>query len=182
MRGRRRQRTARDLPPQPAGHCCYCGEKIPAGSRRTRWCSQVCVDQFRTQHDPQYVRWQLLERDGGICHTCGLRAADLEYGLWWLQYMIVRPDRLWSPPLGFCFGPANDYLSSRVLRQSRAYQDLVKSLKITFKESMKSLWEGHHVEALAEGGLPPKDLSGYQTLCIWCHKAETAALTNRRAR
>lgn len=44
-----------------------------------------------------------------------------------------------------------------------------------------ALWEADHLRPVAEGG-GECGLPGYQTLCVACHRAKSAAQTTRRAR
>ena len=49
--------------------CRECGQEVPPGRRRT-FCSQVCVDTWRTQTDPGYCRTLVWRRDTGVCAIC----------------------------------------------------------------------------------------------------------------
>src|ERR1700704_2443083 len=70
MRGGRAD--AQELPKGPNGRalCRWCNLEIPA-LRRT-FCSNWCVHEWRLRSDPSYLREQVLERDEGICASCGL--------------------------------------------------------------------------------------------------------------
>jgi 5-methylcytosine-specific restriction enzyme A len=50
--------------------CRWCRLEVPRG-RRT-FCSDFCVNEWRLRTDPGYLRERVLERDGGVCATCGL--------------------------------------------------------------------------------------------------------------
>lgn len=52
--------------------CCECGK--PLTGRRTRWCSQECVDAYLVRADPSFARRAVFERDQGVCARCGLDA------------------------------------------------------------------------------------------------------------
>lgn len=54
---------------------CGCGQAVPQG-RRT-FASTECVDRWKLQTQPPYVRQRLFERDHGICARCGTNAEDL---------------------------------------------------------------------------------------------------------
>lgn len=44
----------------------------------------------------------------------------------------------------------------------------------------RSLWEADHIVAVVEGG-GECGLEGFRTLCLRCHRLETAKLAKRRA-
>lgn len=48
------------------GMCTWC-RTIITNSRRTSWCSEVCVDTFL---ELQKATWRCVERDNGICQIC----------------------------------------------------------------------------------------------------------------
>ena len=62
-----------------------------------------------------------------------------------------------------------------VARRVRAASILTKA-KV---DVQRSWWEADHIHPLIEGGAHTID--NIRTLCIWCHKAETAKLAGRRA-
>lgn len=58
-------------PRGPSGRrlCRRCSAEVPKG-RRT-FCSDACVHGWKIRTQGAYVREQVLERDGGICASCG---------------------------------------------------------------------------------------------------------------
>jgi 5-methylcytosine-specific restriction endonuclease McrA len=62
----------RDLPKGPNGRslCRWCNLEIP--KRRSTFCSDFCVNEWRLRTDPAYLRDQVFARDRGICAQCGL--------------------------------------------------------------------------------------------------------------
>ncbi len=50
---------------------------------------------------------------------------------------------------------------------------LAPVLGLTYSELYKSLWEAHHKKAVKDGG-GACGLDNFETVCIWCHKKETA--------
>src|ERR1700724_3547865 len=59
------------LPQGPNGRslCRWCNLEVPKG--RLTFCSAWCVEEWRLRCEPGYVRGTVLERDRGICATCG---------------------------------------------------------------------------------------------------------------
>ena len=62
----------RRLPKGPNGRnrCRWCSLEVPA--RRSTFCSDYCVSEWRLRTDPAYLREQVFARDGGVCARCGL--------------------------------------------------------------------------------------------------------------
>jgi hypothetical protein len=60
-----------------------------------------------------------------------------------------------------------------------AWKSACEGLGLTQHEALKTLWEAHHVKSVEEGG-GACGVEGYKTLCLWCHKQESAKQTVRR--
>jgi 5-methylcytosine-specific restriction enzyme A len=60
------------LPKGPDGRnlCRWCNLEVPKG--RSTFCSAWCVEEWRLRSDPGYLREKVLERDGGVCASCGV--------------------------------------------------------------------------------------------------------------
>jgi 5-methylcytosine-specific restriction protein A len=60
------------LPKGPNGRnlCRWCNLEVP--QRRTTFCSDWCVEEWRLRTDPGYLRERVLQRDRAICAACGL--------------------------------------------------------------------------------------------------------------
>jgi hypothetical protein len=50
--------------------CRWCNLEVPP--RRSTFCSDWCVHEWRLRTNPGYLREQVLERDRGICALCGI--------------------------------------------------------------------------------------------------------------
>lgn len=158
------------------GHCTWCKKKIKQGRKGRLWCSDACVDAFKCANWPQHVRKELEKRDKGVCQKCGtdtaamkallksLRQLGWDYGLChlasWLGKPIVSKAKIWKP------------------WSYRACQ-CVFCIAIREAEHL-ARWEADHSLPVIEGG-GQCDLDGYRTLCVPCHKQETAKLAARRA-
>jgi 5-methylcytosine-specific restriction enzyme A len=59
------------LPKGPNGRnlCRWCNLEVPP--RRSSFCSDWCVEEWRLRSDPGYLREKVLERDRGVCSRCG---------------------------------------------------------------------------------------------------------------
>lgn len=126
------------------------------------------------------LRRAVFARDRGVCQECGVdtvellsayRAAKAQvYGAWRVE---VSGAAMVNAPTAVCIA-----ISQRHKGQIIAIEDRLRRLGFT---PGRSFWECHHSDgALAEGG--PDTVEACVTLCIPCHKAETAALAARRAR
>lgn len=165
-------RTARRLTETPfneKGRCRFCGTS-PLPGRRTSWCSDTCVDEWKTISDPGYLRQKVRQRDRGVCALCGFDTGRLEKVRQW----VAR--RTWAP---------RDGKTGRVQAATRLASWLDQKgftvgadwREVSFRTVV--LWHADHIVPLAEGGT--NDLSNVRTLCVPCHKAETAALARRLA-
>lgn len=147
----------RELPKGPNGRrlCRWCHEEVPKGKRS--FCGESCVHEWSVRRSPSYQRGHVLERDHGICDTCGL---DCER----LRRSVSRHWRSGS----FC-------------RFYRLYMWATQRAVTRKLAPFRQLWEMDHIKPVVEGGgeCGPENL---RTLCIWCHNEATAALRKRLAR
>lgn len=134
------------------GLCCWCEQPITAKSRRT-WCSDKCVEEYRLLTDWGFVRRKVLERDQGICQMCGMDCIEAK--------QIVRA-------------------AKKQIQNYSIEQHFFKWLGIPSGRQCGDLWDADHIIPVAEGG-GACGLENLRTLCIWCHKKETAALRKRLA-
>lgn len=103
-----------------------------------------------------WVLEAVQRRDHGVCALCGADAGYVARVLWRLSQ---RP--YYHNPDGI--DAANLIRAQWGRRGSdRGY----------------SLWEADHIVPVAEGG-GGCDLDGYRTLCVPCHRAESAKLAKR---
>ncbi|KAJ2714811.1 hypothetical protein H4R19_001534 [Coemansia spiralis] len=160
--------------PQGRLLCLWCGVEM-SGARGELFCppprrssqsssqdgedyGEGCHHEHRLRRDNQYVRDQLLVRDGGVCAECGVDAHDLfaaavrcgsveERVAMFKQLARVNPD--WH---------------KKVRRP-------LTSIEYGFTESM--FWEAAHLIDVKHGG-GLCGLEGFRTLCVPCHAGEYA--------
>ena len=142
--------------------CRVCGGVV----RRPRLtiCSQECQAVIQRCTSPTSQRWAVEKRDKGVCALCGLDTKKL--------HMAYK--------LGAC-------------RTVVSFLD-----EIGFSGRGHDLWQMDHISPVVEGGGLTTDLDyirqmvrdgragevgleNLRTLCIPCHKLETAELAKRRA-
>jgi 5-methylcytosine-specific restriction protein A len=51
--------------------CRWCTKPVTA-PRRTTFCSDECVHEWRLRRDAAYLRACVMQRDNGVCEQCGL--------------------------------------------------------------------------------------------------------------
>ncbi len=134
------------------GYCTWCGG--PVGKGRRTWCSQSCVNAFREAHDWMHIRGKVLDRDRGVCSMCG---CDCE-----------RITRL----VGLVRWGGDGWESFRHM------QSFYRSLGFDRLYGM-DLWQADHIVPRVRGG--GNELTNLRTLCVPCHKGETARLAADRA-
>jgi len=138
--------------------CRWCGKPCPKG--RFSWCSGGCYAEFLVRFSAANVRYYVFERDQGVCAKCGINTEWLENQARRIYRVARRMRGLDIRGLGAQWGPWPVGAWGSV---------------------STSLWEADHIVPVVEGG-GCCGLDNYQTLCVPCHKAETAALAARRAR
>jgi len=129
--------------------CRWCGSELTG--RKTSWCGPQCSDEVFIRCWPGHASFMVWQRDRGICSNCGL---DTE----------KRRDTLLKIRRRFGFEIFN------------AIQ--MRYRKLGFPPVYQSWWEADHIIPVSEGG-GQCGLNNYRTLCVPCHKAETAALRKR---
>jgi 5-methylcytosine-specific restriction protein A len=136
---------------------CHGNVKPP----RLTFCSDECVHEYRIRRDPNYVRRLLEKRDHGVCAECGVDTHEVYKAFRDLRKTAYDSDRYtqWN--------------------KNSAWQSFYKNLGIA--SGRRTLWDADHITPVIEGG-GSCGLDNYRTLCIWCHKRETAALAKRRAK
>lgn len=153
---------------EPPRICMWCTGPLPP--RRQAWCSDACVHEYKVRADASYVRSQLLERDGGVCARCRMPTEAIRAKLEaWMAREIAK--------LRFDYEWGDAYWRGQAAVRREFWGLLRSRLKIG---ASGHLWEAHHVRAVVEGG-GWCGLEGYETLCMRCHHAESAALARRRA-
>jgi 5-methylcytosine-specific restriction endonuclease McrA len=186
--------------------CQWCGGPVPKG-RRT-FCSEECVDELLIRTRPEYARRKVLERDHGICSTCGLDCARLERiverltrlasAVVWVRSDDGRPVADWwiaqgdgvrveQRPHPAAAKRAQDLDIMLALIGLWAGHDVRKWARSWSRESgsavnvrlKHSLWQADHIKPVVEGG-GQCALDNLRTLCLRCHKGVTAELASRR--
>jgi len=143
--------------PNGRRHCRRCGREVPKG--RVTWCGEECVGAYMVAMTPRMI----FRRDHGVCAGCGLDTEALRVRL---DGIMERRRRKGGEDL---------YARARRLRES-----IYRVLKARgFNSLGSSLWEADHIIPVVEGG--PTTFENLRTLCVPCHKAETAGLKARLA-
>lgn len=185
------------------GECTWCRRPVPP--RRQTWCDDpACLHEYKVRNDPGYARDATFARDRGVCGGCSL---DTEAVRAELGRLLGVARALWMPPAVAVVVPAQviggvrwerhtsyerspvDYPAARAASAAysaaRAAAGAPRSgdpeRLIRPDEGVPHLWEMDHIVPVVEGG-GGCGLDNLRTLCLACHRAETAALAARRAR
>lgn len=160
------------FPKREDGFCrCGCGERPTKGKLGFRggWASPGCTEDALIRFgSASHIRAALFRRDRGICADCGM---DTE-----------------AEREACCYWPRLDY-RNRTFRPNPEQEAKVEAgnakrlemLRRGFPSPTRTWWEAAHVVAVIEGG-GARGLDNFKTLCCACHKRDTKALANRRAR
>lgn len=100
--------------------CRWCNLEVPKG--RLTFCSDWCVEEWRVRSDPGYVREKVLERDRGICASCGIDCLKAEREL------------------------------KRLRGTARLKAFLDWGLRAGARSARKTLWDADHIVPVVEGG------------------------------
>lgn len=164
------ERTARrltDTPFNEKGRCRMCGT-TPLPGRRTSWCSDVCVDEWKTISDPGYLRHVVWKRDAGVCAACGFDTKRLA------RVCQRAASQAWA---SVNRGRVSSTKRLAVWLNRKGFTVGATWHQVSFRTTV--LWHADHILPLAEGGTNAP--SNVRTLCVPCHKAETRALARRLA-
>lgn len=144
--------------------CAWCGNNLSLASQKTgsTYCSQGCAEEGRLRRGgffaSVHIRSAMFALEGGVCTKCGIDA----HALFGHIRALKPPERL------------NKLLSSNwsMPKSGRALEKLLNDPK------EGDFWQVDHIRAVAEGG-GDSSLDNLRTLCVPCHKHETASLLTR---
>jgi hypothetical protein len=141
--------------------CRFCGGELTG--RRTAWCKDECHTAAMIVCYPSFARAAVERRDKGVCSICGIDTEKLRRRFYNLVQKMRRS--------GGRLCKRAEKLGKEARKRGWPY-DWYNS---------RSWWDADHITPVVEGG-GGTGLENYRTLCVPCHKAETAALAARRAR
>lgn len=169
--------------------CAECGTGLEG--RRTRWCSDECVNEYLIRSDPAHARKMVYRRDRGVCAQCGtdcdeirskVRKSDKRTTEEYLSYLRskgVYKTYCWPRPGGY-FQERNPRPDSYASMAKEARIDLLEPYGMHLWWYRKTFWDADHIKAVFEGG-GGCELDGLQTLCVKCHRDRTVKQAKRRA-
>lgn len=182
---------------------CGCGREVQP-PRRSAF-SDECVTNWKRINDPATIAEIVLERDKGICAHCGLdtvalRDTCLPYGsnaidqhpdlhaiaveLGYDHQYISDRYHQWKtrPEVEAAYEVAHYIWTREIELPWRAFQEqrVKECAEMGFTDPSRRWWEADHIVPVIEGGggVGPE---GYRTLCLPCHRRETAKLAQRLA-
>jgi 5-methylcytosine-specific restriction endonuclease McrA len=139
--------------------CLVC--ETPCPGRRRSYCSDECF----LRNTPTLMRLKVFNRDKGVCASCSMQCSNRDD----LQTSLVN----------------------RLMLDYRATEDThIRELLGATRRQIESTpgkvfavtaWHMDHIVPVAEGG-GLCGLDNLRTLCVVCHKAETAKLRKRLKR
>ncbi len=116
--------------------------------------------------DPGYVRRCLFDKERGVCQACGFDTVK--------ALALIRKSK-----------PVFTYKQFQIHTwkvMDKKHQKLCeKYIQMGFPHPREAWWAADHIVPVIEGG-GLCGLEGFQTLCIPCHKLETAKLAKRRSK
>lgn len=133
--------------------CRWCGNGVDP-PRRT-FCSADCVHEHRCRTSPAYLRSQLFAKEHGVCALCGFDTRSINRMYWQLRDEGRRQE-------------ADAWLQENGVPLSR---------KVGRRYGV---WDMDHIVPVFGGG-GCCGLENVRTLCLPCHKAQTASQASARA-
>lgn len=153
--------------PKVKGECAWCG--APSS---LKYCGHECSAEAYIRRGSAEASAQVKTRDDGVCAGCGMDCH-------WLSREFGRIERVTKRHRWNSISPKPDEMDRAGFRMAwgpwvpSGWHDGSKSLALSF-------WEADHIVPVSEGG-GCCGLDNYQTLCLRCHKAETAQLARKTA-
>jgi 5-methylcytosine-specific restriction endonuclease McrA len=149
--------------------CRWCGLDVKRlSTRRSTFCSDDCVHEFRIRTDSSYIRHYIAQRDKHTCQICGLDCKGFLRKLWRF---------------------VNEAKSSGTY-SSTPWRERQKALEYEFFTSLGMEWVNthcrstfydiDHINPVVEGGHQCGE-ENLRLLCLGCHRKETAELRKRLA-
>ena len=150
---------------------CVCGNAIDPriidDFDESVWCSRECFEDVALRCGLIKAPPLVYARGRGICATCGADAGTATRVL----ERIRQVDR-WDFRLSYTENHERT-------ADARAAAFLVLDAWGVSEET-RSLWDADHIVPVVEGG-GGCGLENYRTLCVSCHRTQTAQLASRRA-
>lgn len=160
--------------------CVECGSAL--SGRRTRWCSDPCVEEFKIRAWPGYARRAVKQRDRGVCVDCGIDTDAIKKEI---KKAIKPIKESWAKERRISFS-RRWAMSRRAPSDLRAEIERI-SLEILTRHGMEryqkrsSWWDMDHIVPVHRGG-GDCGLDNLQTLCVLCHAKKTAEGARKRAK
>lgn len=181
---------------------CGCGEELGADMKR-RTSMPGHYEKWAAVNDAKTVRRLVYERDHGVCAGCGVdterRAREAYETVRLVRWLARRhaEDLIACGELPFYpgFTPSEKRYAAYIQQhehQPSRWGDVHRWTEHWTREEMDRrfgeaisarsghTWEADHIIPVVEGG-GECGLENYRTLCLPCHRKETAALARRRA-
>ena len=150
---------------------CVCGSSIDPrivdDFEESVWCSAACFEDVALRCGLIKAPTLVYRRDRGICAMCGCDAGTATRVL----ERIRQVDR-WDFRLSY----AENHARTAAARAAAFL--ILDAWKVS--EETRALWDADHIIPVIEGG-GGCGLDNYRTLCVTCHRGETALLASRRA-
>ncbi len=157
--------------------CRNCHGPMPK-DRRKHNCSRRCSEEWRCKTSLSHLRFRLEERDHGICAQCGLDTVALKAEFREFCRIIQRS---WVELRTKPMPPGAQLIGNEFGMRSWSERDSwLKEHGIPTGRHCSDWWDADHIVPVIDGG-GECGLDNYRTLCIPCHKRETAALRKRMA-
>lgn len=156
------------------GECTWCGGAVPKGARS--WCGSACVEEWKIRNQPAVARTKVLLRDSGICASCGADCAERTRRMEaaWSACVAALPSKwVLLPPEALAAFRSEVMAATGIVLPAH-------SQSAWTPPRIPPTWEADHIVPVCEGG-GFCGLDNYRTLCVFCHRRETAALAARRA-
>lgn len=161
--------------PQPEGRgpngrrfCRVCHEEV--APRRSSFCSDACVQTFLWAANWGFIRSRVLERDRGVCARCAVDCLALAY--------VVR-EQFYPYQYPTCGPEKRNRFGWTLQERLEVWAAFCRGWQI-HPRGTRDLWEADHIVPVVDGGT--HELANLRTLCVPCHRFETAQLARRRRR